>query len=227
MKIRASDSSKVVRANLTVIHSSDILLPPHNKQHRFARIPSGLSGPSVGYRAPHYCTVDLYSWLPALGSGLKHRQKIWHWLQQVLPFEALISRESCLHSVHAAIRNWTPFLKVSRLNTVVLMTDSINKMCNSVCGMLLTGENWRTGEDTFVSVTLSRVTGFPTDIIKTNETHPSLFSACFPNTLVLTHQHTNSFIMLCYFGISSILFFQCPIAILLENLYKAILFTNI
>jgi hypothetical protein len=69
MKIRASDLSKVVRASLTVIHSSDTLLPPHNKQHSSARIPSGLSGPSAGCCAPPIRL--LYSRLVQLAAGLR------------------------------------------------------------------------------------------------------------------------------------------------------------
>jgi hypothetical protein len=56
-------------------------------------------------------------------------------------------------------------------------------MYSSVDGMLLTGENRRTGEDTCVSVsvsvTLSQVKEFPTDLIKTNETHALVFSALY------------------------------------------------
>ena len=69
MKIRASDSRKVVRASLTFIHSSETLLPPHNKQHSSARIPSGLSGLSVGCCAPPMRL--LYSRLVQLAAGLR------------------------------------------------------------------------------------------------------------------------------------------------------------
>jgi len=99
----------------------------------------------------------------------------------MLPFAALISRESCLPPVHSACcypeQN---FSEGSQAAQGCAEDSSLNKLCSSIGGMLLTGEIWRTGEDTCVSVTLSQVKRLPTDIIKTNESRPLVFSALFP-----------------------------------------------